>query len=159
MEWPCLPRSSRKCPVQLLLCPPPHSELFDLPLHISHRPQPRRHAPDANEPRSTVAKTRELWCRSCPSPSLHWSLEKRPLRPRQLASNPFFISRSSTFSPHSSPTLSHLLLPPLQPLSLPEHVPALPPRTCNGFENNQGAEVVNGGGNFRVPRSVLRAGN
>ena len=148
MEWPCLPRSSRKCPVQSLLCPPPHSNLCDLPLHISHRPLPRRHAPDANEPRSTVAKTRELWCRSCPSPSLHWSLEKRPLRPRQLASNPFFISRSSTLPPHSSPTLSHLLLPPLQPLSLPEHVPASLSQDVQRLENYKAKRAVRAAKHF-----------
>ena len=122
MEWPCLPRSSRKCPVQSLLCPPPHSNLCDLPLHISHRPQPRRHAPDANEPRSTVAKTRELWCRSCPSPSLHWSLEKRPLRPRQLASNPF----SSLDHPLSLHTRLQLFLTSSFLLSNP----SLCPSTC-----------------------------
>ena len=133
MEWPRLPQSSCKCPVQLLLCPPSHSQLCDLPLHLSPRPQPRRHAPDPNEPRSSVAETRELGCRSCPSPLFIVASKRDP--PTSRARPPIlFSSLDHPLSPHSSP-LSHLLLPPLQPLSFARARVCLPPRTRNGFEN------------------------
>ena len=81
MEWPRLPRSSCKCPVQLLLCPPSHSQLCDLPLHLSPRPQPQRHA-RANEPGSSSpsSSSREAAAKShLPSPS------SRPLTKRAQA--------------------------------------------------------------------------
>ena len=133
MEWPRLPRSSCKCPVQLLLCPPSHSQLCDLPLHLSPRPQPQRHA-RANEPGSSSSSSS-----SCEAAAeSHLPTPSSPTQKRAQAttsqSNILLVSNPSGLL-HSSPTLSHLLLPPLQPLSLPEHVPASPPRTCNGFEH------------------------
>ena len=164
MEWPRLPRSSCKCPVQLLLCPPSHSQLCELPLHLSPRPQPQRHA-RANEPESSSpsSSSREAAAKShLPSPS------SRPLTKRAqaitfqsnilLVSTLLFLRILSTFhthqsnpSPHppsnpsspppppSTPHLFHLshLLPPNLPPPPPSSARAracLSPRTCNGFE-------------------------
>ena len=172
MQWPRLPRPSCKCPVQLLLCPPSHSQLCDLPLHLSPRPQPQRHA-RANEPGSSSpsSSSREAAAEPhLPTPSSAHSKESAsdnlsiqhssrllPHLHSSLSENsidfPPHPTHQSNPSPHpslqllltSSPSLHTLIsstfltsfLPTsLRPLSrLPEHAPALPHRTCNGFEN------------------------
>ena len=107
---------------------------------------------------------------SCLLPHLHSSLSENSI---DVPPHP---THQSNPSPHPSLPPLHLLpLPPhphlfhfshLLPSNLPPTPPSfararacLSPRTCNGFENNQGAEVVNRGGNFRVPLSVLHAGD
>ena len=122
-EWPRLPRPSCKSSVQLLLCPPSHSQLCDPPLHLSPRPQPQRHA-RANEPgsSSSSSSSREAAAKShLPTPS----------SPTQKRERQRTTSQSNIFS---SPTLrgfytrlqlfltSFFLLS--NPSRLPEHVPA-----------------------------------
>ena len=100
MEWPRLPRSSCKCPVQLLLCPPSHSQLCDLPLHLSPRPQPQRHA-RANEPGSSSpsSSSREAAAEPhLPTPSSAHSKES--------ASDNLSIQHSSRLLPHLHSSLS-----------------------------------------------------
>ena len=163
MEWPRLPRPSCKCHVQLLLCPPSHSQLCDLPLHLSPRPQPQRHA-RANEPESSSpsSSSREAAAKSH-LPSILSPTQKRAQSTTfqsniLLVSTLLFLRILSTFhthqsnpSPHppsnpsspppppSTPHLFHLshLLPPNLPPTPPSSARAracLSPRTCNGFE-------------------------
>ena len=160
MEWPRLPQSSCKCPVQLLLCPPSHSQLCDLPLHLSPRPQPQRHA-RANEPESSSpsSSSREAAAKSH-LPSILSPTQKRAQSTTfqsniLLVSTLLFLRILSTFHTHqSNPSphpslqllltsssslhtphlfhLSHLL--PSNPLSSARARACLSPRTCNGFE-------------------------
>ena len=132
-------------------CPPSAASTSDLPPLSCP-------APTISTPRSRRHRAQKLGrkdqraglARSCPS-HIFIGDTKRLRSFATSSSTPVFISRSP-FSPHSSP-LSHLLLPPLQPLSLPEHVPASPSRTCNGSENyvRRGRHVV-------APRRVERRG-
>ena len=164
MEWPRLPRSSCKSPVQLLLCPPSHSQLCELPLHLSPRPQPQRHA-RANEPESSSpsSSSREAAAKSH-LPSILSPTQKRAQSTTfqsniLLVSTLLFLRILSTFhthqsnpSPHppsnpsspppppstpliSSTFLTSFLPTSLQPLPrLPELVHVPSTRTCNGFE-------------------------
>jgi hypothetical protein len=99
MEWPRLPRSSCKCPVQLLLCPPSHSQLCDLPLHLSPRPQPQRHA-RANEPGSSSPSSSSREAAAEP----HLPTHPQPTQKRAQAN--LSIQHSSRLLPHLHSSLS-----------------------------------------------------
>jgi len=119
MQWPHLPRPSCKCPVQLLLCPPSHSQLCELPLHLSPRPQPQRHA-RANEPES-----------SSPSSSSREAAAKShlPLHPlahsKESAIDNLSIQHSSRLHSSLSENSIDLPHPPIEPLSTPSLQPLL----------------------------------
>ena len=117
---------------------------------LSPLPRTRRRA-SVDDSTSSISQSSESQaCQKLPS-HIFIGDTKRLRSFATSSSTPSFISRSPFF-PHSSP-LSHLLLPPLQPLSLPEHVPASPSRTCNGSENyvRRGRHVV-------APRRAERRG-
>ena len=115
-------------------CPPSAASSSDLPPSPAPPPRSRRHAPDAIEPRSSVAKTREL---ECPEAAhLHLSMldeestrEPRPAIPirvfspqlQNLLPELFYTRPNLLPSPPLSPTPSHLL--PLPP-------PLVRPSTC-----------------------------
>ena len=114
-------------------CPPSAASTSDLPPLSCP-------APTISTPRSRRHRAQKLGrkdqraglARSCPS---HIFIgDTKRLRRFATSSSTPFISRSP-FSPHSS-SLSHLLLPPLQPLSRCPSTCLLSPRTCNGFENH-----------------------
>ena len=116
MQWPRLPRPSCKCPVQLLLCPPSHSQLCELPLHLSPRPQPQRHA-RANEPESSSpsSSSREAAAKSH-LPSILSPTQKRAQSTTfqsniLLVSTLLFLRILSTFL-HTPPTNRTLLHTP-----------------------------------------------
>ena len=166
MEWPRLPRSSCKCPVQLLLCPPSHSQLCDLPLHLSPRPQPQRHA-RANEPGSSSpsSSSREAAAKSH-LPSILSPTQKRAQSTTfqsniLLVSTLLFLRILSTFHTHQSnpsphPSLQlllHLLpLPPHPHLFhfshlLPSNLPPTPlssarARACSPSQDVQRLRVL-----------------
>ena len=144
-----MPWSSCKCSVQLLLCPPSHSQLCDLPLHLSPRPQPQRHA-RANEPgsSSSSSSSREAAAKShLPTPS---SPTQKRERKRTTSQSIILLVSNPSGLLHSSPTLSHLLLPPLQPLSFARARACLSPQDVQRLRAPQSGACGAGGETLRV---------
>ena len=129
-----MPRSSCKCPVQSLLCPPPHSTLYDIPplscpAPTISTPRSRRHRAQKLGRKDQRARVP----RSCPSPSPHARRGKHKrastsdshsrLSPQlqNLLPELFYTRPNLLPSPPLSPTPSHLL--PLPP-------PLVRPSTC-----------------------------
>ena len=104
-----------------LLAPLPHALPLPPAALLSPLPRTRRQASGDDSTSSISQSSESQACQKLPS-HIFIGDTKRLRSFATSSSTPSFISRSP-FSPHSSP-LSHLLLPPLQPLSLPEHVPA-----------------------------------